>query len=98
METIVPTITDILHTLTFAFAAAHARPPSSSPAAAEPTCLADVIASVRTVGKEGGAVEEAEVVAQRLEAGFETIRAAVKGLPRPKVAFLEWTGVHWHHD
>jgi hypothetical protein len=59
----------------------------------EPQCVADVIDSVRTVGSETGTSEEAEVVAQSLEAGFQSIRAAVAGLPRPKVAFLEWTGV-----
>jgi ABC-type Fe3+-hydroxamate transport system substrate-binding protein len=58
----------------------------------EPQCVADVIDSVRTVGKETGTSEEAEVVAQSLEAGFQRIRDAVAGLPRPKVAFLEWTG------
>jgi ABC-type Fe3+-hydroxamate transport system substrate-binding protein len=55
--------------------------------------VADVIDSVRTVGTETGTSEEAEVVAQSLEAGFQRIRDAVAGLPRPKVAFLEWTGV-----
>eukprot|EP00611_Tribonema_gayanum_P022490 TRINITY_DN4518_c0_g1_i1.p1 TRINITY_DN4518_c0_g1~~TRINITY_DN4518_c0_g1_i1.p1 ORF type:complete len:359 (+),score=48.15 TRINITY_DN4518_c0_g1_i1:53-1078(+) len=69
----------------------------------EPTCLSDVIASVRTVGREGGAEEEADEVARGLEAGFEKIKEAVKGLPRPKVAFLEWTdplfnGGHWVPD
>lgn len=40
--------------------------------------VADVIDSVRTVGRETGYVKEGEAEAQRLEAGFDRIRAVVK--------------------
>ncbi|CAM9170713.1 unnamed protein product, partial [Phaeothamnion confervicola] len=43
----------------------------------EPGTLADVIDSVRTVGREAGAAEAAETAAGRLESGFEAIRVAV---------------------
>lgn len=65
--------------------------------------VAEVIESVRLVGRETGFQEEGEAEAQRLEAGFEKIRAevakaearaaaAVAGgvYARKKVAFLEW--------
>lgn len=40
--------------------------------------VADVIDSVRIVGRETGYVKEGEAEAQRLEAGFDRIRAVVK--------------------
>ncbi|CAM9596128.1 unnamed protein product [Chrysoparadoxa australica] len=76
-----------------------------------PTCVQEVIDSVRLVGKETGYIEEAEAEAARLEAGFAAIKASVKSAiaeakkengnyRKTRVAFLEWSdplfnGGHW---
>ncbi|CAM9572039.1 unnamed protein product, partial [Scytosiphon promiscuus] len=77
----------------------------------EPGSVAEVIDSVRLVGRETGFAEEGLAEAARLEAGFDKIREVVSKVEqeaapskkKQKVAFLEWleplfNGGHWVPD
>jgi iron complex transport system substrate-binding protein len=69
----------------------------------DPSTLDDVIACVGTVGAATGTGEVAADVMAALRARVDTVRAAVAGLPRPRVFALEWfdppfNAGHWVPD
>lgn len=56
----------------------------------EPHGLADILETIREVGRLTGAVEEAERLAQRLDERITAVRQRPAPQPRPRVACLEW--------
>lgn len=69
----------------------------------DPYSLAEVLASIRTVGKAADAVTAAEALVASLELRLAAVRDAVADRPRSRVAVVEWvdplfTGGHWIPD
>lgn len=69
----------------------------------EPTNLKDVIKTFHVAAKALGLNDTAVSVTNHIKEGLDTIRHVVQGLPRPKVAFMEWhtpifSGGHWIAD
>ncbi len=69
----------------------------------DPYSLADVLASVRAVGRAAGVDDRAAELVAMLEGRLVAVRTAVSGRPRPRVAVVEWvdplfTGGHWIPD
>jgi len=69
----------------------------------EPLTLAEICATVRTVGRLSGHQAEAETVAVTMEARIAAVGSLVRPQPRPRVACIEWTaplmaGGHWVPD
>lgn len=65
-----------------------------------PHTFADVLDCLRELGDKTGRGEEARRLAAEAQAKADAIREATAGLPRPRVAFLEWLdpifcGGHW---
>jgi iron complex transport system substrate-binding protein len=56
----------------------------------EPHGLADILATIREVGRLTGAVEEAEDLAQGLDERITGVRGRPAPQPRPRVACIEW--------
>jgi iron complex transport system substrate-binding protein len=66
----------------------------------DPENLAEVLADIATVGAATGLESEAGALRASLDARLESVRDAVEGAPRPRVAALEWldppfAGGHW---
>ncbi|WP_392542473.1 cobalamin-binding protein [Oryzobacter telluris] len=57
----------------------------------DPHTLADVIASVATLGRATGREGAAASIVADLHARLDAVRARVAGRPRPRVVVLEWT-------
>jgi len=55
-----------------------------------PRSLADVVESVVALANRLGVPEKGREVAQSIEARIQAVRAAVAGLPRPRVFVAEW--------
>jgi iron complex transport system substrate-binding protein len=69
----------------------------------EPLTLAEICATVRTVGRLSGHQDEANAVAARMEARIAAVASLRRPEPRPRVACIEWTaplmaGGHWVPD
>lgn len=69
----------------------------------DPMTLAEVIASIGTVGAATDRVDAATAMIEDLEARLQTLAKTVDGLPRPKTLMLEWTDPafsagHWVPD
>ena len=69
----------------------------------DPHTLDEVLSSILLVGARTGAEEQARRLVDRLTARLAAIRTAVAGLPRPRVAVIEWTDPpfpagHWIPD
>lgn len=66
----------------------------------DPSTLGEVIADLGRLGEAAGAAEAATKLRNGLERRLEEVRAAVAGVPRPRVLALEWLdppfiGGHW---
>jgi iron complex transport system substrate-binding protein len=66
----------------------------------DPRTLGEVLADIRRVGGVTGRTDAAESLLADLESRLEAVRAAVAGLPPPRVLALEWldppfAGGHW---
>jgi len=57
----------------------------------DPHTLAEVFDSVRVLGERVGRVDAAGALVSALQGRVVAVRAAVAGLPRPRVLVLEWT-------
>ena len=62
--------------------------------------VAEILQMIRMLGGLVGCAERADALATRLESDIDAIRAAVTGLPRPRVFFEEWdspliSGIRW---
>jgi iron complex transport system substrate-binding protein len=57
----------------------------------DPHTLAEVFESVRILGERVGRVDAAGSLVTALQDRVDAVRAAVAGLPRPRVLVLEWT-------
>jgi iron complex transport system substrate-binding protein len=57
----------------------------------DPHTLEEVLTSVHVLGRATGRVAQAEALVESLRARLDAVRSAVAGLPRPRVALLEWT-------
>jgi iron complex transport system substrate-binding protein len=69
----------------------------------EPLTLAEICATVRTIGRLSGHQDEANAVAARMEARIAAVASLRRPEPRPRVACIEWTaplmaGGHWVPD
>lgn len=69
----------------------------------DPHTLADVLASIATVADRVGVPERGRRLVESLQARLDAVAARVAGLPRPRVAVLEWTDPlftagHWVPD
>jgi iron complex transport system substrate-binding protein len=69
----------------------------------DPYSLADVLETILAVGERAGVPDRAARLTAELSARLERIAAKVAGLPRPKVALVEWvdppfTAGHWIPD
>jgi len=69
----------------------------------DPYSLAEVLATVLAVGERAGVPERAVDLVEGLRARLGRVAAAVAGLPRPRVAVVEWvdppfTAGHWVPD
>ena len=56
----------------------------------DPYSLADVLASIVAVGRAAGAETKAAALVESLESRLVTVRGAVAGRERPRVAVVEW--------
>ena len=66
----------------------------------DPSTLGEVLADVPRLAQAAGVEEAGEELAQDAAARIEAVERAVDGVPRPRVAALEWLdpiyiGVHW---
>lgn len=66
----------------------------------DPETLGEVFGDIGTLGAAAGAEDEARALRAGLERRLETVREAVAGTERPRVAALEWldppfAGGHW---
>lgn len=57
----------------------------------DPHTVDDVLASIASVGRHGGAPERASVLVTSLRSRLAAVASAVDGRPRPRVLVLEWT-------
>lgn len=69
-------------------------------ASLEPTGLGGILDNILLVGEMTGTLERARAIAADLRRRIDAVRAAVAGLPRPRVATIEWldpiyVGGHW---
>lgn len=69
----------------------------------DPHTLAEVLDSIRTVGRHTGTEAAAEALVGRLRERLDAVAAAVADRPRPRVAVAEWvdppyTAGHWVPD
>jgi iron complex transport system substrate-binding protein len=69
----------------------------------DPHSLADVLDTIRLVGRRTGRADRAEELVHGLQSRLDTISSAVAGRPRPTVTVLEWvdppfTAGHWVPD
>jgi len=69
----------------------------------DPHSLVDVLDTITRVGARTGTSVRAEQLVSGLRARLDGLRAAVAGLPRPRVAVVEWvdppfTAGHWVPD
>lgn len=69
----------------------------------DPQSLEDVLATILEVGRRAGAERAAETLVAQLRSRLDLVRATVAGLPRPRVAVVEWvdppfTAGHWVPD
>ena len=69
----------------------------------DPHSLDDVLSSILIVGERAGVAARAASLIARLRARLDRVAAAVAGLPRPRVAVIEWTDPpfcagHWIPD
>jgi iron complex transport system substrate-binding protein len=69
----------------------------------DPHTLPDVLASIVSVGVAADREAEARALVAALSRRLDQVRAAVTGLPRPRVAIVEWTDPpftsgHWVPD
>jgi iron complex transport system substrate-binding protein len=65
-------------------------PGSPAVVSTDPSTLADVLDEVERVGEACGATAAGRGLRRELEGRIETVGEAVSGLPRPRVAVLEW--------
>ncbi|HYI81383.1 MAG TPA: ABC transporter substrate-binding protein [Thermoleophilaceae bacterium] len=66
----------------------------------DPSMLADVLADIPRLAEAAGASEAGAALLAESEQRIDTVRAAVAGAPRPRVAAIEWLdplflGGHW---
>ncbi len=69
----------------------------------DPHSLDDVLASIAAVGERAGVPDRAVRLVAGLRERLDQVKASVAGLPRPKVAVIEWTDPpfaagHWIPD
>src|SRR5262249_25705660 len=69
----------------------------------DPLTLADVLASIMSIGRATGHADAAEEVLTGLRTRLAAIATAVRGRPAPRIAVLEWTDPlycsgHWVPD
>ncbi|MDR2985539.1 MAG: ABC transporter substrate-binding protein, partial [Nocardiopsaceae bacterium] len=69
----------------------------------DPHTLNEVLESFRTVGDRAGVAARGDELVKALRARLEQVAARVAGLPRPRVAVVEWTDPpftagHWIPD
>ena len=69
----------------------------------DPHTLDEVLTSILIVGERAGVAARAASLIARLRARLDRVAAAVAGLPRPRVAVIEWTDPpfcagHWIPD
>jgi len=62
--------------------------------------IAEILQMIRMLGGLIGCTDRADALAMRLESDIDAVRAAVVGLPRPRVFFEEWdspliSGIRW---
>lgn len=65
-----------------------------------PHTFQDVLDCLKELGEKTGRAEAANRLAAEAQAKVDAVRAATAGLPRPRIAFLEWVdplfcGGHW---
>src|SRR5262245_25335947 len=56
-----------------------------------PTCLAEVLAMIRDIGEVTNSSSAADRLVQRFERELDSVRSALSGAGRMRVACLEWT-------
>jgi iron complex transport system substrate-binding protein len=71
-------------------AVARRLPGSPQVLSLDPTSLEDVLADLRAVGEAAGAAAEARMLLEHARRRIASVRHAVEGAPRPRVAPLEW--------
>jgi iron complex transport system substrate-binding protein len=69
----------------------------------DPHSLDEVLATIEQVGARAGVADRAAAVVGELHARLDTVRRAVQGRPRPRVAVVEWVDPpfaagHWVPD
>jgi iron complex transport system substrate-binding protein len=69
----------------------------------DPHSLADVLDTILLVGSRTGTADRAQQLVTDLQARLDAVSIAVAGLPRPRVAVIEWvdplfTAGHWVPD
>ncbi|MET3808603.1 iron complex transport system substrate-binding protein [Nakamurella sp. UYEF19] len=69
----------------------------------DPHTLADVLDTILLVGARTGTADRAQELVNGLQARLDAVSTAVAGLPRPRVAVVEWvdplfTAGHWVPD
>lgn len=69
----------------------------------DPMTLDDVLASIEQVGEATDRLDRARNLVAELQARIDQVTEAVRGLPRPRLALLEWTDPpystgHWVPD
>jgi iron complex transport system substrate-binding protein len=69
----------------------------------DPHTLADVLASIRSIGSATGHASQARALVDRARRRLDDVAMAVAGAPRPRVAVIEWTDPpftsgHWVPD
>ena len=69
----------------------------------DPYSLAEVLDTIRAVGERAGVPDRAALLHHELSTRISRVAAAVAGLPRPRVAVVEWvdppfTAGHWIPD
>src|SRR5258708_27756669 len=69
----------------------------------EPLTLQEICATVRTVGRLSGHLQQANAVADQMEARIAEVGGLAEPDPKPRVACVEWTvplmaGGHWVPD
>ncbi len=69
----------------------------------DPHSLADVLDTILLVGSRTGTADRAQELVTDLQARLDAVSIAVAGLPRPRVAVIEWvdplfTAGHWVPD
>lgn len=76
-------------------AAARRTDPPPALVSVSPGRLDEVIEAVRAVAAAAGVPERGHALARQLRARLAAVEAAVTGLPRPRVAAVEWVDPPW---